>query len=82
MEVEELAMDNLRNSDKKLELLDEKSMAEALNDFVKKEERKALENATERLLPTSARVGHPLLGLPGTLGTAVAFGKTFHAPPP
>jgi len=53
--VEDLVNDNLFNSDKKLELLNEKDMAEALDDFVAKEQRGAIGDKAAHCLKTSQR---------------------------
>eukprot|EP00986_Skeletonema_menzelii_P008558 scaffold3643_cov132-Skeletonema_menzelii.AAC.8 len=54
--IEDLITDNLERSDKKLELLDEKTMGEALNAFVDKEERKAIDEAAERILKENRKL--------------------------
>ncbi|KAK1740259.1 double-strand break repair protein MRE11 family protein [Skeletonema marinoi] len=54
--IEDLITDNLEQSDKKLELLDEKTMGEALNAFVDKEERKAIDDAAEKILKENRKL--------------------------
>mmetsp|Transcript_17559 Transcript_17559/g.27537 ORF Transcript_17559/g.27537 Transcript_17559/m.27537 type:complete len:902 (-) Transcript_17559:1179-3884(-) len=54
--IEDLITDNLEKSDKKLELLDEKTMGEALNAFVDKEERRAIDDAAEKILKENRKL--------------------------
>ncbi|KAL7432016.1 hypothetical protein ACHAXM_002960 [Skeletonema potamos] len=54
--IEDLITDNLEQSDKKLELLDEKTMGEALNAFVDKEERKAIDDAADKILKENRKL--------------------------
>eukprot|EP00804_Cyclotella_cryptica_P027874 CCRYP_003783-RB/>CCRYP_003783-RB protein AED:0.15 eAED:0.15 QI:266/1/1/1/1/0.8/5/1732/878 len=54
--VEDLVNDNLFNSDKKLELLNEKDMAEALDDFVAKELKQAIGDKTSQCLKASQKI--------------------------
>jgi len=54
--IEDLITDNLDKSDKKLELLDEKTMGEALNAFVDKEERRAIDDAAEKILKENRKL--------------------------
>ncbi|KAL7512292.1 hypothetical protein ACHAXN_012756 [Cyclotella atomus] len=53
--VEDLVNDNLFNSDKKLELLNEKDMAEALDDFVAKELKQAIGDKAAQCLKSSQK---------------------------
>lgn len=50
MNIEDLVAENLDNSDKKMEMLDESKLNIALEDFVSKEIRQALSDATKSML--------------------------------
>eukprot|EP00571_Detonula_confervacea_P017476 CAMPEP_0172303652 /NCGR_PEP_ID=MMETSP1058-20130122/5169_1 /TAXON_ID=83371 /ORGANISM="Detonula confervacea, Strain CCMP 353" /LENGTH=924 /DNA_ID=CAMNT_0013014555 /DNA_START=77 /DNA_END=2854 /DNA_ORIENTATION=+ len=54
--IEDLVTENLVNNDKKLELLDEKSMGEALEQFVDKMETRAISIRTEQILEDNQKI--------------------------
>ena len=54
--IEDLVNENLVNNDKKLELLDEKSMGEALEQFVDKMESKAIANKAAKVLVENQKI--------------------------
>jgi len=54
--IEDLVTENLVNNEKKLELLDEKTMKEALEQFVDKKEPKAIAERTEKLLQQNQKI--------------------------
>ncbi|KAL3788485.1 hypothetical protein ACHAW5_002544 [Stephanodiscus triporus] len=53
--IEDLIVQNLANNDKKMELLDERSMGEALEQYVDKKEAKAIYQMAEKLLDMSQK---------------------------
>lgn len=54
--IEDLVTENLAKNDKKLELLDEKSMGEALEQFVDKKEAKAIALKAEKILEQNQKI--------------------------
>lgn len=54
--VDDLVAENLANSDKKLQLLDEKSMGEALEQYVEKKNIKAIEEIAEDILRQNQKI--------------------------